>query len=58
MDSSLYPGYFNGMKMIELDNPITIIGYMVGYPYLRPYQPIVVTNNTPYSTGIHVIIPV
>jgi hypothetical protein len=56
MDSSLYPRYFSGMKMIELVNPITTIGYMVGYPNLRPYQPIVVTNNTPYSTGIHVTI--
>lgn len=56
MDSSLYLGHFSGMKMIELVNPITTIGYMVGYPYLRPYQPIVVANNTPYSIGIHVTI--
>jgi hypothetical protein len=45
------------MKMIELVNPITTIGYMVGYPYLRPYQRLVITNSTFYSTGIHVIIP-
>jgi hypothetical protein len=56
MDSSLYLGYFSGMKMIELVNPITTIGYMVGYLYLRPYQPIVITNSTPYLTGIHVTI--
>jgi hypothetical protein len=57
MDSSLYPRYFSGMKMIEVVNPITTIGYMVGHPYLRPYQPIVITNNTPYLTKVHVIIP-
>jgi len=58
MDSSLYPRYFSGMKMIELVNPITTIGYMVGYPYLRPYQPIMITKSTPYSIGIHVTISV
>jgi hypothetical protein len=57
MDSSLYPGHFKGMKMIELVNPITILGYMVGYPSPRPYQHIVMTNNTPYSTRIHITIP-
>jgi hypothetical protein len=48
IDSSLYPRYFNGMKMFELVNPRTPTISMAWYPYPRPYQLVMATSNTPY----------
>jgi len=58
LDSNLYPRYFNGMKMFEHVNPTTITISMAWYPYPRPDQLVMTTNNTPYSATIHVTIPI
>ncbi len=56
LDSNLYPRYFNGVKMFELVNPKTNTISMAWFPYPRPNQLVMTTNNTPYSTNVHVTI--
>jgi hypothetical protein len=46
------------MKVFELVDPKTTTISMACYPYLRPDQLVMTTNNTPYSTSVHVIIPI
>ncbi len=58
LGSNLYPRYFNGMKMFELVNLKTTTISMAWYLYPRPDQLVMTTSNTPYSTNVHVTIPI